>query len=228
MSLQYDEYLQQHTRAVYEAFCWMKENIPDIFGGDEVIAAIDYNIKFGHDASKREPDEYRPYDAYFYGKNRSAQVVEDFNLAWLTHIHRNQHHWQHWILHRDDPNEGVQCLRMPDVFVIEMICDWWSFSWNKGNLYEIFNWYGERRDHIMLHEDSRKKVESVLRRMEERMDEIREAGPQDGEKEGAALNAAQPAMPDLSQLMQGDLGKQIADAIQKNGAMGNLMNGAAQ
>nr|DAE02562.1 MAG TPA: hypothetical protein [Siphoviridae sp. ctmYS12] len=30
-------------------------------------------------------------------------------------------------------------MDMPYNYIIEMICDWWAFSWNKGNLQEIFN-----------------------------------------------------------------------------------------
>lgn len=226
MSVQYDEYLQQHVNAVYKGFCWMKENIPDIFGGDDVVSKIDYNIKFGHDRSKQEPDEYQPYDAYFYGKNRSAQVVEDFNYAWLEHIHRNPHHWQHWILHKDDPNEITECLRMPDVFVIEMICDWWSFSWNKGNLWEIFKWYEERKEHIMLNPESKEKVESVLKRMKEKLTEIQEAGPQNG-AEGAMKAPVPDNSVDINKLMESGLADALNQAI--NGkAAGGIIGGAAQ
>ena len=169
MSIQYDEYLQQHKNAVYEGFLWMKKNIPEIFENDDIITKVDYNIKFGHDASKENPDEYQAYDAYFYGKNRSSQVVEDFNYAWLTHIHKNPHHWQYWILHSDDPKEGVKCLEMPYEYIIEMICDWWSFSWNKGDLFEIFKWYEERKDHIMLNKTTRNKLEAILQAMYDKL-----------------------------------------------------------
>ena len=169
MSIQYDEYLQQHKNAVYEGFLWMKKNIPEIFENDDIITKVDYNIKFGHDASKENPDEYQAYDAYFYGKNRSFQVVEDFNYAWLTHIHKNPHHWQYWILHSDDPKEGVKCLEMPYEYIIEMICDWWSFSWNKGDLFEIFKWYEERKDHIMLNKTTRNKLEAILQAMHDKL-----------------------------------------------------------
>ena len=159
MSIQYDEYLQQHKNAVYEGFLWMKENIPEIFENDDIMTKVDYNIKFGHDASKENPDEYQAYDAYFYGKNRSSQVVEDFNYAWLTHIHKNPHHWQHWI----------KCLEMPYEYIIEMICDWWSFSWNKGDLFKIFKWYEERKNHIMLNKTTRNKLEAILQAMHDKL-----------------------------------------------------------
>lgn len=230
MSVQYDEYLQQHVNAVYKGFCWMKDNIPDIFGGDDVISRIDYNIKFGHDRSKQNPDEYQPYDAYFYGKNRSAQVVEDFDYAWLTHIHRNPHHWQYWILHKDDPNEGTVCLKMPDEFVIEMICDWWSFSWNKGNLYEIFGWYEQRKRHIMLHEETRKKVEAVLARMDEKLHQIQREGPKDVDESNAQIAIKAPVQDgsvDINELMKSGLADVLNKAINDKAANG-MMGGTVQ
>ena len=43
-----------------------------------------------------------------------------------------------------------------------MICDWWSFSWQKGDLGEIFNWYDEHSDYIKLSPKTRKTVEDIL------------------------------------------------------------------
>ncbi len=162
MSVQYNEYLKEHKQAVYDGFLWIKEYIPDILLNDDMTSKIEYNIMYEHDISKNDEDEYDAYDTYFYGKNRSAEVVEKFNYAWLRHIQKNPHHWQHWILHKDDPNEQTECLKMPYEYIIEMICDWWSFSWKKGNLYEIFDWYDERKEHIMLNDETRKQVEDIL------------------------------------------------------------------
>lgn len=53
-----------------------------------------------------------------------------------------------------------------------MICDWWSFSWNKGDLYEIFNWYEEHKDKMILHERTREKVEFILYKMKDKLDVI--------------------------------------------------------
>ena len=65
---------------------------------------------------------------------------------------------------------------MPYKYIIEMICDWWAFSWNKGNLYEIFDWYNERKDYIKLHERSRKTVEKILGMIKAKLDELGENG----------------------------------------------------
>lgn len=135
-----------------KARAWLFEGKPD--------AA--WQTEFEHDASKSKPDEYEAYDAYFYGGNRSYAVVQAFQRAWLLHIHRNPHHWQHWVLINDDPGEGEVLLEMPYNYIIEMICDWWAFSWAEGNLSEIFSWYDEHKDYIKLNPKTRETVEDIL------------------------------------------------------------------
>ena len=66
---------------------------------------------------------------------------------------------------------GMILLDMPDEYILEMICDWWSFSWAKGDLYEIFNWYNERKSYIKLSDETREKVEGVLDNIKDKLDE---------------------------------------------------------
>ena len=159
MSYQYDQYLTNHKANVKKGFEWIRDNIPELIKSE---FDLEHQISFAHDHSKTEQDEYDAYDAYFYGGNKSYTVVQNFNKAWLLHIHRNPHHWQYWILINDDPNEGEILLEMPYNYILEMICDWWAFSWAKGNLNEIFPWYEERKDYIQLHNSSRLAVEGIL------------------------------------------------------------------
>ncbi len=166
MSYQYDQYLQQHKSNVKKGFEWLQRNLPTVLS-DQPDAS--WQIIFDHDSSKSNDDEYDAYDAYFYGNNRSHAVVEAFRRAWLVHLHRNPHHWQYWVLINDDPNEGEIILDMPHKYIIEMICDWWSFNWQKGNLGEIFEWYDEHSDYIKLSPKTRKTVESILEQMQERL-----------------------------------------------------------
>ena len=107
MSYQYDLYLQKHKANVKKGFDWLQTNMPWLFEGKPDAA---WQTEFEHDASKSKPDEYEAYDAYFYGGNRSYAVVQAFQRAWLLHIHRNPHHWQHWVLINDDPGEGEVLL----------------------------------------------------------------------------------------------------------------------
>lgn len=162
MSSKYDEYLEQHITNVNRAGEWLCDRFEDIAA---VLRDPRRPMIFpDHDQSKFGPEEYTAYDAYFYGKNKSYAVVRAFHYAWLHHIHHNPNHWQYWVLKHDD--EPEEALEMPEVAVYEMICDWWSFSFAKGNLEEIFEWY-EAHKGMTLHEDTRKLVERTLDRIRE-------------------------------------------------------------
>lgn len=166
MSVQYDNYLTEHKENVAKGFRWLQENIPEV-----IEDGFEWWICFNHDTSKTDPEEYDAYDAYFYGNNRSYSVVQNFKKAWLRHIHNNPHHWQHWILINDEPKEGMVVIDMPYIYVVEMICDWWSFSWNKGDLNEIFGWYEDRKDYMKLSANTRISVEYILGKMKDKLEE---------------------------------------------------------
>lgn len=168
MSVQYDNYLAQHKGNVLKGFEWIRDNLPELITGDH---DYEWQIGMAHDQSKSDPEEYAAYDKYFYGGNRSYQVVRDFRIAWLRHIHHNPHHWQHWVLINDDPGEGMVILDMPYNYILEMICDWWAFSWNKGNLDEIFNWYNEHKDYMKLSDKTRRTVEDILSKLRTKLRE---------------------------------------------------------
>ena len=174
MSIGYDLYLEQHKANVRKGFEWIKENLPELI---IAIPGVDYEhqICFGHDTSKSDPEEYDAYDAYFYGGNRSYEVVQNFNKAWLRHIHHNPHHWQHWVLINDNPDEGEIILDMPYNYVIEMICDWWAFSWLSDNLREIYSWYDEHKNYMKLSDRTRATVGDILLKIQLRLTELEAA-----------------------------------------------------
>jgi hypothetical protein len=169
MSIAYANYLREHTQDVARAYEWLRENLPDILIGEDCTMMM--QIGHQHDLSKLDPEEYEAYDLYFYGKEKTDEVKKNFNYAWLHHIHNNPHHWQYWVLINDDPNKGETILDMPHNYIIEMVCDWWSFSWKKGNLHEIFSWYEERKSHIKLSDKTRATVEDILNKIREKLDE---------------------------------------------------------
>lgn len=172
MSLQYDEYIKEHKANVYKAYEWLLYNgVIDDYD-ENVLNEAKYLCEYSHDEPKYSKEEYDAYDKYFYGKNKSYEVVNNFNYAWLHHIHANPHHWQHWVLINDDPNEGEKILDMPDEYIIEMICDWWSFSFKKEDLTEIFSWYKERSKHMKLSDSTRKKVEDILYKINIKLTEL--------------------------------------------------------
>ena len=169
MSKQYNLYLEQHKGNVAKGFYWIQENAPELLF-DIPGVSYEHQICYSHDYSKSLSDEYEAYDDYFYGGNKSFNVVQDFNRAWLTHIHRNPHHWQYWILINDNPKEGEIIMDMPYNYIIEMICDWWAFSWSKGNLFEIFSWYDEHKNYMKLSAVTRMNVESILSKIKEKLE----------------------------------------------------------
>ena len=169
MSEMYDAYLQIHKAGVCKAYQWIEENIPQVL--KDLDKDIDWQIQFNHDASKTDAEEYQAYDAYFYG-DRSYKVVQDFKYAWLHHIHNNPHHWQYWVLINDDEEEGTIALEMPFEYVIEMICDWWSFSFRSGDLREVFSWYADHEKRMILHKKTRELVDYILAEINNKLDEM--------------------------------------------------------
>lgn len=170
LSREYDKYIDEHRENVYKAFDWIESNLPDIFEPG-TYAKVKEHMSLQHDFSKEDPEEYEAYDAYFYGKHITKEVKENFNRAWLRHIHLNPHHWQYWVLIHDDEPEEV--LAMPIEYIIEMICDWWSFSWKTGNLAEIFDWYDKHKN-MRLHPKTRRTVEDILDRIKQKLETANE------------------------------------------------------
>lgn len=164
MSQAYDTYLREHISNVQRGWEWLDRHFPDLHSK---MQGHDLWIFDKHDTSKYSDDEYNAYDKYFYGNNKSFKVVQDFNYAWLHHIHNNPHHWQYWILVHDDEPEEV--LDMPFWYIIEMICDWWSFSWKTGKLDEIFEWY-EKHKNMKLSDKTRREVEKLLGMIRQELD----------------------------------------------------------
>lgn len=161
MSQEYDMYIRGHVNNLGLGLKWFEENHP------KALVGIENQIKqqlLDHDESKWSEEEYGPYDEYFYG---SKDNIDEFNYAWLHHIHNNPHHWQYWVLINDDPNENEVIIDMPDEYIIEMICDWLSFSLAKDNLYELFDWYNQHKNYMKLSDKTRDKVEYILNKIKE-------------------------------------------------------------
>lgn len=172
MSFEYDLYLKEHIQNTGKALRWMSDNIPEVI--DQQIMSIAMENAMHHDDSKNGADEYDPYDRYFYSGNRSYQVLKDFDYAWLHHIHNNPHHWQYWVLMEDDPKTGerFKALEMPKVYVYEMIADWWTFSWKQNKLDEIFSWYEDHEDKMILNRNTRKLVTDILNAIHVKLEEL--------------------------------------------------------
>lgn len=125
-----------------------------------------------HDWSKLTPLEWTAYANYFYrdggttkhklsgGQHDPSTADYRFNRAWLSHQHKNPHHWQHWLLQKDDGD--VIPLEMPEHFVREMVADWMGAGIAQGHRNDIWNWWERNQSKIILHKNSRLIVEQLL------------------------------------------------------------------
>ena len=167
----YSEYLSDHIKNVKLGFEWLLENLPVVFEGYDA----DYigNICLRHDSSKYDAEEFYAYAEYFNGE-KTQEVKDAFDAAWLHHQHQNPHHLQHWLLQEDDG--GVKAIEMPYEYCIEMIADWWSFSWKSDDLYEIFNWYKDHKSRIILHPNTEAVIEDILEKLRLKLDEVHARG----------------------------------------------------
>ena len=168
MSAKYNEYISEHIDNVKKAYFWLKDHAIIDFKEDEADFLKQLNI---HDLSKYGEKEYDAYDKYFYG-TKTKEVEKEFNYAWLHHIHNNPHHWQYWLLYEDSTKKPIP-LEIPYEYLIEMILDWWSFSWKQGNLYEIQDWYNNHKSIIIMNENSKNLTEKIIRSIIDKLDEYK-------------------------------------------------------
>lgn len=163
MSVEYDNYIREHRENLKRGLEWMQQNLSGPFINGEKLTEALLNAE-QHDQSKYDKEEYDPYDAYFYGPEKTPEVKSAFDYAWLRHIHNNPHHWQYWVLLEDDPEVRSfgKVLDMPLEYIYEMIADWWSFSWRANNLMEIFDWYASHQDNIRLAMKTRMIVNELI------------------------------------------------------------------
>lgn len=181
MSIAYDSYLKSHRQCVQYGIQWVLSK----FSEDELHTLFPKTrikdlllIGRCHDLSKDSPEEYEAYDDYFYADQRTDEIEERFSYAWLHHMHHNPHHWQYWILKDDDSDQtSFKALAMPDEYIVEMLADWWSFSWkeyilrhDRNDLYGIFNWYDDHKDRMMLHTKTKDTVEKFLDLLRDKLD----------------------------------------------------------
>jgi hypothetical protein len=161
MSTKYSDYIVEHCSNVRKAYDWLVSH--------KIIKDKYVDVISTHDVSKWSEEEYKAYDTYFYGKSKTQEVNDNFNYAWLHHIHENPHHWQHWVLINDE--DGTKALEMPEEYVVEMICDWWSFSHKSGNLEEIFDWYKSHKTNMIMHKNTKAMVENILDKIKKELKE---------------------------------------------------------
>ena len=161
----YNRYLAEHIGNVKKAYTdiILKNNkLTNYLNADSDICK---NCINSHDSSKFDPVEFYPYRDYFYGGEKTKEVIDNFNRAWLRHIHKNPHHWQHWVLNYDDGS--VILIKMPDNYIVELLCDWLSFSIKSNNINEIKEFYNKNKSNYKFEYVTREKIETAIKMITE-------------------------------------------------------------
>lgn len=125
-----------------------------------------------HDSSKFLPVEWGPYVRNFYNPDGSQRSVRDstgaydpasqpdeFQRAWLHH-QRLRHHWQAWILLGDAGSQ--RALEIPELFIREMIADWYGAGRAIAGVCNPTRWYNSNRQKMNLHPITRHRLEQLL------------------------------------------------------------------
>ena len=123
-----------------------------------------------HDWSKYSPVEFLAGVKYYQGGKRSPNFGEKeaigYSRAWLHHKGRNKHHFEYWIDYTMKPEDGLQGMKMPLRYVIEMFCDRVAASKNyNGADYtdaDAWNYYSNFKGEHVIHPETRALLENLL------------------------------------------------------------------
>lgn len=165
---EYSQYIHIHVGNVLRS--WneilkpaIEENMEDLGIDENDIKKIGDNIRT-HDSSKWESEEWFAYLNHWYPTPEYPDNKEEYDYAWLHHQHSNGHHWQHWILVRDEGN--IYPLDMPLEEICSMICDWHSFSISQDEN-TAYDWYHKNGSKMILSNNTRDIVEILIEYMKE-------------------------------------------------------------
>ena len=122
---EYKDYVVAHKERVEEYSTWLLSNCPDLFEGVDVEDFKEL-IK-EHDESKFSEEEFEPYAKKWH---LDGIKTPEYEAAWEHHYMNNEHHPEYW--------DGKD---MPYIYILEMICDWGSFSLKSGNMKELSEFY---------------------------------------------------------------------------------------
>lgn len=132
-----------------------------------------------HDINKFRPSNFLAYANYFYLKNGKGKFIRDktgyydasntndksFDYAWHYHQRTNKHHWQYYCLPKDDGT--FKCLDMPEVYIIEMLCDWRGAGRAQktnpdGTWQEVLRYYKSNKTKMYFTSSTRQQFEEIL------------------------------------------------------------------
>jgi hypothetical protein len=149
---EYKDYVDAHKERVEKFADWLLSNCPEVFEG--VDTEVFKELIKEHDESKYTEEEFEPYAQKWFGDKKKTPEYEE---AWKHHWMTNEHHPEYWL--------GED---MPYIYILEMLCDWGSFSIDKGDFGELSDFYfnkAKEDPEKNLSEATQEIIEDVLSRI---------------------------------------------------------------
>jgi hypothetical protein len=149
---EYLEYISAHKERVEKFSNWLLFNCPDLFEGVDVDDFKEL-IK-EHDESKFSDEEFEPYARKWH---LDGIETPEYEAAWEHHWQNNEHHPEYWL--------GED---MPYIYILEMICDWGSFSIASGDMNELSDFYfnkAKEDPEKNLSDATKEIIEDILERI---------------------------------------------------------------
>lgn len=136
--------INKHRDQVKMAYSWLKKaKLPSLIISEDTDKVIMHSIRH-HDEDVR---------------SSAGQDIKN-DIEYLWHLHKNNHHWQYWMLIDDE--DGIILLDMPFNCIVEMICDWMAPYMGNGKIREFLEWYDEHRNYMSLSQNTRKIINSII------------------------------------------------------------------
>ena len=149
------EYVMRHKKYVKLAYNLLIDEIKKEFPlTDDEFSTLANNIEI-HDLTKLEPDQAMVYAKYFW-EEKSPETTENYERVSLLHKLTNPHHPEFWM------NENGETETMSVIYVIEMICDWWSFGLSNNNPLRILQFYQENKMTFKFSNETSATIEKLL------------------------------------------------------------------
>jgi hypothetical protein len=150
---EYKNYIIEHKANVKKFADWLVENLPELFEGCDIDTF--YEVIEEHDESKWSEEEFEAYAQRFYNNGDEGP---EFDEAWTHHYMNNEHHPEHWF------GEDMPCI-----YILEMLCDWGSFSIEKKDFRELSKYYYEQAkddEEKNLSENTKIIIEEILTKID--------------------------------------------------------------
>jgi len=120
-----------------------------------------------HDLSKYTPTEFFESVKYFTGTMSpldKAKRDKGYSNAYLHHMGRNKHHFEHWV---DDYIHGGRSIQMPFKYALELVCDYLAAGqiyMKKDFSYEAeYKWWQNRtNEKTMMHPQTKKFIDLMM------------------------------------------------------------------